>query len=389
VARSRELGTARSISEVLAWRIGTYLATGCGLGMSGEGKARRADPQAWTELAWTLKAAENNGCDLAKAVASVSAAPDAMAALFSLARATAQQRGTSPIPPWVNGPVPLPAGGAESDREVAGYLNAAADAISKRVRALAAEAARTRPAWVQAMGSVADDHARYEEWLRHVEVVAAYRDQYQIIVDDPRQVLGPYAEPGHAGHRAYWHAAESVSAARTVAGLEDSRAPRSEVLDQLAADVYLGLPESARTAVCGVMAEKLGVLWFGARGEADDRAATRPVYAGRLVTALTEQGHLTEQMAAGQYVTAGVSTAVVASGETPVEVASFKRLMTRKNAQQERRPQQSPAKEAKRRTHQLASLRNTPVVGPQPDDHDLPCPRNDTPNQHPGPTARP
>jgi hypothetical protein len=137
------------------------------------------------------------------------------------------------------------------------------------------------------------------------------------------------------------------------------------------------------------MAEKLGVLWFGARGEADDRAATRPVYAARLVTALTEQGHLTEQMAAGQYVTAGVSTAVVASGETPVEVASFKRLMTRKNAQQERRPQQSPAKEAKRRTHQLASLRNTPVVGPQPDDHDLPCPPNDTPNQHPGPTARP
>jgi hypothetical protein len=311
-----------------------------------------------------------------------------MAALFSLARAAAQQRGTSPIPPWVNGPAPPPAGSAESDREVAGYLNAAADAISKRVRALAADAARARPAWVQAMGSAPDDHQRYEEWLRYVEVVAAYRDQYQVIVDDPRQVLGPYAEPGHAGHRAYWHAAESVLAARTVAGLECPEATRSEVLDQLAADVYRGLPEAARTVVCGVMAEKLGVLWFGARGEADDRAATRPVYAARLLTALTEQGHLTEQTAAGQYVTAGVSTAVVASSETPVEVTSFKRLMTRKNAQQERRLQQSHAKEAKRRTHQPASLRNTPVAGPQPDDHDLSCLYSDTLSQHPGPTAR-
>jgi hypothetical protein len=94
-------------------------------------------------------------------------------------------------------------------------------------------------------------------------------------------------------------------------------------------------------------------------------------------------------MAVGQYVTAGVSTTVVASSETPVEVASFKRLMTRKDARQEPRLQQSHAKEAKRRTHQLAPLRNTPVVGQQPDDHDLPWPRNDTPNQHAGPTARP
>jgi hypothetical protein len=391
VARSRELGTARSISEVLAWRIGTHLATGCGPGAeSGDSGARRLDPQAWAGLAWMLKAAENNGCDLAAAVASVSAAPDAMAALFSLARAAARQRGASSILPWVNGPVPLPAGGAESDREVAGYLNAATEVISKRVCALAADAARARPAWVQAMGSVADDHEQYEEWLRHIEVVTAYRDQYQVTSDDPRQVLGPYAEPGHAGHRAYWHAAESVLAARTIAGLERLEATRREVFDQLAADIYRGLPEEARAVACEAMAEKLGPLWFGARGEADDRAATWPVYASRLVTALTEQGHLTEQMAVGQYVKAGVSTAVVTSSERPVEAASFKRLVTRSEAQRERRPQNSSAKEAKRRTHQLASLRNTPFVGPQPDDHQLPCrPRNDTPNQPPGPTARP
>jgi len=38
------------------------------------------------------------------------------------------------------------------------------------------------------------EHAR--EWLRHVGVIAAYREQHKVTSDDPRQVLGPYAEPG-------------------------------------------------------------------------------------------------------------------------------------------------------------------------------------------------
>jgi hypothetical protein len=37
----------------------------------------------------------------------------------------------------------------------------------------------------------------------HTGIIAAYRDQYQITTDDPRQILGPYPEPGHAGHATY------------------------------------------------------------------------------------------------------------------------------------------------------------------------------------------
>ena len=52
------------------------------------------------------------------------------------------------------------------------------------------------------------------QWLRHVAVVAAYREQFKVTTNDPRQALGPYATSGQPGHKAYWHAAESVLAAR-------------------------------------------------------------------------------------------------------------------------------------------------------------------------------
>jgi hypothetical protein len=37
---------------------------------------------------------------------------------------------------------------------------------------------------------------------RDFAVVAAYRDQHKVTTDDPRQVLGSYAGPTHAGHKA-------------------------------------------------------------------------------------------------------------------------------------------------------------------------------------------
>ena len=79
-------------------------------------------------------------------------------------------------------------------------------------------------------------------------MIAAYRDQHKITTDDPRQVLGPYAEPGHAGHRAYWHAAESVLAARRLAGLDPADGTSSaddQARAQIAADIYRGLPDTS------------------------------------------------------------------------------------------------------------------------------------------------
>ena len=90
------------------------------------------------------------------------------------------------------------------------------------------------------------------------------RDQHKITADDP-QILGPYAEPGHAGHKAYWHAAESVLAARQLARLEPANGTPadSRASAQLAADIYRNLPDDQHAAVAELVAMKAG---HGANG---------------------------------------------------------------------------------------------------------------------------
>ena len=111
LARSRELRTARSLSEVLAWRTGQYLSAGhaaaAGPATSG---AQKIDPQTWTILAWTIKAAENNGFDTAEAVEAASHEPDPAGALLALTRAIATHRQTPSLPPWISEPPASPAG---------------------------------------------------------------------------------------------------------------------------------------------------------------------------------------------------------------------------------------------------------------------------------------
>ena len=244
LAGSRELRTARSISEVLSWRIGCYLATEQSVAAEDpRSGAPKLDARTWAMLAWTMKAAENSGRDVAEAVASAAHAPDPASALLDLTQAVGMHKQAKALPPWISAPVASPADSSDTDSQIIDYLNAAADEIRKRVETLTVDATQTRPAWVNALGAVPGDHARHQEWLHHVGVVAAYRDQYQVTSDDPRQVLGPCAEPGHAGHRAYWHAAESVLAARTIAGLEHPSSGRNDVGAQMTADLYLGLPK--------------------------------------------------------------------------------------------------------------------------------------------------
>jgi conjugative relaxase-like TrwC/TraI family protein len=117
--------------------------------------------------------------------------------------------------PWVPGPRRIAADRADVPLDA--YLDDAAVLITARVNDLADAAVRHRPPWMNLLGlqPVNPDHAR--EWFRHVAVVAAYRDQRKISTVDPRQIIGPYVEPGHAGHEAYRHAAEAVLAARRLA----------------------------------------------------------------------------------------------------------------------------------------------------------------------------
>ena len=175
------------------------------------------------------------------------------------------------------------------------YLKDAATLITTRIQTLADTAVRFRQPWTSALGQPPDDPGRAREWRRHAAVVAAYRDQHKITSDDPRQVLGPYAEPGHASHKAYWHAAESVLAARQLArlGPANGSAADNRARTQVAADIYRGLPNDERATVAELAAAMPGSMWLGGPAGPDEQAAARLAYAPQLVTVLAGRGHFT------------------------------------------------------------------------------------------------
>jgi conjugative relaxase-like TrwC/TraI family protein len=244
-ATSRELRTARSISETLAWRINHHLATQDPITDTGAG---RQD---------------------------------------GIARSSAV-----PLLPWVPAPRNVTADSSTS-APMAAYLSDAAALITSRAKALADDAVRLRQPWATALGPRPDEPSRAAEWQRNVQVVAAYRDQYKVTTDDPRQVLGPYAEPGRAGHRAYWHAAGSLLAARQLAGLEPSSPGPASALAtaQLTADTYRSLPDDERAVISAMIAASNSTQ-PSIPAAPDEHDAAQPAYAPQLVSALTSRGHL-------------------------------------------------------------------------------------------------
>jgi hypothetical protein len=250
-ATTRELHTARSVSELLARRINRHVAA---------------------HTAGTLPdAAERGG----------TATNNSFAADATRAEA---------LLPWVPGPRLVPQQ-ADEATPLTGYINDAAAVITARAAELADTVIRYRPPWMHLLGEQPPDADRAREWRRHVKVIAAYRDQHKITTDDPRQVLGPYAEPGHAGHKAYWHAAESVLAARRLSGLDPVGGAGDQASAQVAADIYPALPQAEREAIATVIAETPGTAWLGHPDKPDEHAATRPGYAGALSATLAGRGH--------------------------------------------------------------------------------------------------
>jgi hypothetical protein len=333
VAGMRELGTAESVAEVLSWRIDGYLAdaptpprhgqvgetgtaarerlTGVAVTLLGRQIADRAQAEtAWPALVTALRRAEQEGHDAAPLLSSIADARElrtarnvsevlawrigrrlAAQAADGLADATTSGE-VSRLLPWVAGPPVF----ATDAPPLARYLREASDLIASRVSELADTAVRHRPAWMNLLGHAPDDPAQAQEWLRDVAVIAAYREQFNVADEDPRQVLGPCPEPGHAGYVAHRHAAESVLSARRLSGLEPGgNQPREleHARAHLATDIYLALPDDERAAVAAAMAAKLGVLWFADPEGPDEQAATWPAYAAQLAAALTERGHLT------------------------------------------------------------------------------------------------
>jgi hypothetical protein len=247
VAAQRELGTADSIAEVLSWRLDGYLTAHP---HADHHDAQPADPGQSATIP------------------------------------------TRRLLPWVTGPTPAPGGDTTYDQ----YLTEAAQLIGTRITALAGTAIRHRPPWTLPLGQPPADLEAQHQWRRHVAIIAAYRDQHKVTTNDPRQVLGPYAEPCHAAHNAYWHAAASVLAARQLAGLDPPSGTTSlntRTGTHLAAGIYRQLPQAERTAISNEMSARLGPLWFGNPTSPDEDAATQPAHAATLTTALAQRGHLT------------------------------------------------------------------------------------------------
>jgi conjugative relaxase-like TrwC/TraI family protein len=334
VAAQRELGSADSIAEVLAWRLDGYLTDNpsppapgrpyetaasarerlavVARAALGSGVSARAQTEtAWPALLGALRRAENAGHDAGEMLAAVASERELRTARSIsevLAWRIGRQLATRPEPetieatppteevlPWLAGP------GSSPVVDVAGsglgrYLDEAAELISTRVDELAAAAVRHRPPWMLPLGMPPEDPDAERQWLRHVAIVAAYREQFKVTANDPRQVLGPYAESGQPGHKAYWHAAESVLAARRLAGLDRApwtTSPDSRARAQLAIDIYRTLPADERNAIGAEMASRLGTLWFGDPALPDEDAATQAAHSGILADALIHRSHLT------------------------------------------------------------------------------------------------
>jgi conjugative relaxase-like TrwC/TraI family protein len=322
-AATRELGTAGSIAEVMCWRIDAYLAehhqppsgdrpyestaasrarlTRIAAETLGPARASRAQAElAWTALICALRRAENNGHDPAGLLGCVVSARELRTArsisetlAWRIRRCDLDRppagRGPRPEPllPWVPGP---PDG--NRDPAMNQYLVEAAELIRARVTSLTGHVIGGNPEWMNLLGQPPSDPGLRDAWAHHVAVIAAYRDQYQVTTSDPCQILGPYPEPGRAGHRAYWHAATSVLTARQLTGLDIPRPGHGTVHAGLAADIYRGLGEDERALIAADMAARLGPLWFGHPSEPDENAAAQPAYQDTLALVLTEHGHL-------------------------------------------------------------------------------------------------
>ncbi|HZR48973.1 MAG TPA: hypothetical protein VFB06_05585 [Streptosporangiaceae bacterium] len=257
VARSRELRSARNISQTLAWRIGRYLtANPSPLADALCGKGSVSGRETWRLLAWTLKAAEDNGIPAEQILATARRARDirdVIAVVSQAALRHSAEPAAASLPPWLRSP-PAHAGGG-----MGRYLDDAATLISARVRVLGSRR-RTRPARL-------DEPPRH-----HRRLPRPAPGHHRRPATGPR----PLPEPGKAGHAAYWHAADAVLAARRIAAVDTAPGPRQpdQIGAQIAADIYRALPDGERRDIAATIASRPGPAWLGHPSEPDEHAVT-------------------------------------------------------------------------------------------------------------------
>jgi conjugative relaxase-like TrwC/TraI family protein len=247
----------------------------------------------WPQLAWTLKAAETYGTTAETVLIRSGPSPDQHAILRQAQQAARPPREEPPLP-WLPA---VPAGTADPvQRDLASYVAQAAQAISDRARYLAAATAEDPSMWMLPLGEPQRDHQHEAAWLGHLAIIVAYRDQQQVSIDDPGQILGPYAGPGHPGHDAYWHAAAAIHHACQASGILAPPPPGADLAtradDQIAIDTYNALPEPDRLAIAQQIATQLGYRWYGDPHHPDADAVTQPACTTHLADALAIRGYL-------------------------------------------------------------------------------------------------
>jgi conjugative relaxase-like TrwC/TraI family protein len=274
---SRPLHGVYRISQVLAWRLNQHIE-------NTPAPAQPASVDAWRALAWTLKAAENRGLPADLLLAPTKTGSDLDGIRQQIHAYTRPQPATGPLP-W------LTATAVEPQTAYGQYLRDAGSLIEQRVHEVSMRAVSDRPAWLASLGtagstapSTAPEHGT---WMRHVGVVAAYRDQHHVTTDDPAQPLGAYQATGSAGHQAYLHAANAVLATR-----HPQATPADPVTARVAADLYAALPDTDRDSIIRTIAQRLGADWLGPRDSDADTLLTAPYYAAELSSELTSRGYL-------------------------------------------------------------------------------------------------
>ncbi|MGV8973280.1 MAG: conjugal transfer protein, partial [Rhodoglobus sp.] len=147
---------------------------------------------AFGPLVARLRRAEAAGFDLATLVPglvgtrSLKDADDVAAVLHHRVAAATNERVVTSEPDLVVGLISTAMG--EMTDDVRAALDERRELMETRARTLAINAVRAGEAWVRPLGEepVVGDAA--ESWLHQVEIVAAYRDRYNITDDDP---IGP------------------------------------------------------------------------------------------------------------------------------------------------------------------------------------------------------
>ena len=189
--------------------------------LAGMPGARLPESPAFDALVAALRDGQRRGYDMTDVLARLAAASpladarDPAAVLHDRVTAWLDRHARpGPLPRLLAGIVPTDPLPVETPQELARSVRDLEDLINARARHLALGILGDPPAWARSLGASPRQAERREQWLRHVGVVAAYRDLHAVTTD---ALLDPEDRTDHIQHQAWRCAAGAAGAARRLA----------------------------------------------------------------------------------------------------------------------------------------------------------------------------